>query len=368
MERHQLAFQGVKELFKIGRVLSHPDPAKPFHMECDSSGFAIGGELSQLDNNGVRRPVAFFSKSMQPAERNYEIHDRELLSIIQTFQQWRHYLEGARHTVSVASDHKNLEIFRTTKVLTPRQARWAEFLSGFDFVITHQSGKAAARSDALSRREDHKPTDRLELVDRIFTEKQFLQANWTVALESEMDILKGIKRLLPQDSTVQPEIEYIKEKKKPLNEWTYEDGYLRRKGKIYVPLGGDLRLGILWRHHDTRFAGHKGPKATTAIIQRKYYWPGMTKMIEDYIQGCDICQRSKSRTHAPYGPLVPLHTPDRKWSHISYDFITKLPLSEGKDTIMVIVDRFSKGVHLVACKEEGLSGEVAAQLFLENVW
>ena len=124
----------------------------------------------------------------------------------------------------------------------------------------------------------------------------------------------------------------------------------------------------MYRHHDTRFAGHKGPKATTAIIQRKYYWPGMTKMIEDYIQGCDLCQRSKARTHAPYGPLVPLHTPDRKWSHISYDFITKLPLSKGMDTIMVIVDRFSKGIHLVACKEEGLTGEVAAQIFLDNVW
>lgn len=103
----------------------------------------------------------------------------------------------------------------------------------------------------------------------------------------------------------------------------------------------------MYRHHDTRFAGHKGPKATTVIFQCKYYWPGMTKMIEDYIQGCDLCQRSKSRTHAPYGPLAPLHTPDRKWTHISYDFITKLPLSNRMDTIMVIVDRFSKGVHRV---------------------
>lgn len=117
-ERQQLAFTNLKKQFEIGKILAHPDPEKPFFVECDASGFAIGGELSQLDENGKRRPVAFFSKAMQPAERNYDIHDRELLAIVRTFQQWRHYLEGANHTVSVTSDDKNLEIFRTTKVLT----------------------------------------------------------------------------------------------------------------------------------------------------------------------------------------------------------------------------------------------------------
>ena len=173
------------------------------------------------------------------------------MSIIRTFQQWRHYLEGARHTVQIMSDHKNLEIFRTTKVLTPRQARWAEFLSGFDFVIKHQSGKAAARSDALSRREDHKPTDRPELVDRIFTEKHFAMATWTVAFDSEIDVLKGIIRHLPEDTTVKPELDYIKNTRKPLGDWTYEDGFLRRKGKIYVPRDDELRRALLIRHHDT---------------------------------------------------------------------------------------------------------------------
>ena len=122
-ERHAIAYQAVKDQFKVGTVLTHPDPQKPFFVECDSSVYAIGGELYQLDAEGIRRPVAFFSKSMQPAERNYDVHDRELLAIIRTFQQWRHYLEGARHTVTLVSDHKNLEIFRTTKTLTPRQAR-----------------------------------------------------------------------------------------------------------------------------------------------------------------------------------------------------------------------------------------------------
>lgn len=367
-QQHQVAFQTLKEQFQVGRVLVHPDPSKPFFVECDSSGYAIGGELSQYDDKGIRRAVAFFSKSMQPAERNYDIHDRELLSIIRTFQQWRHYLEGARHTVTIMSDHKNLEIFRTTKVLTPRQARWAEFLSGFDFVIKHQSGKAAARSDTLSRRPDHKPHDHPELINRIFKDEHFAGAIRSVAIESETEILKLIKSELPNDETVAPEIQFITTKKKPFNDWTYENGLLRKKGKIYVPALKELRTAVLHQHHDRRIAGHKGPKATTALIQRKYWWPGMAKTIEDYVQGCDICQRAKARTHAPYGPLEPLPTPDRKWSHISYDFITGLPLSEGKDSILVVVDRFSKGIHLIPCKEEGMTAEVTARLFLDNVW
>lgn len=94
----------------------------------------------------------------------------------------------------------------------------------------------------------------------------------------------------------------------------------------------------------------------------------MAKVIEDYVAGCDWCQRSKPRTHPPYGPLKPLETPDRKWTHISYDFITGLPVCEGKDSILVVVDRFSKGAHFIPCTEKGLTGAEAARLFHDNVW
>jgi hypothetical protein len=94
----------------------------------------------------------------------------------------------------------------------------------------------------------------------------------------------------------------------------------------------------------------------------------MARQIKEYVDGCDICQRVKPRTHAKYGPLEPLETPHKKWESISYDFITKLPKSNGYDTVLVVVDRLSKGAHFIPCKEEGLTGEVMAQLFLDNVW
>lgn len=114
--RQQQAFTQLKAQFQTGKVLMHPDPGKQFFVETDSSGFAVTGELSQKDSNGQRRPVAFFSKAMSPAERNYDIHDKELLAVIRAFQQWRHYLEGATDKVIVHSDHSNLQIF-TNKII-----------------------------------------------------------------------------------------------------------------------------------------------------------------------------------------------------------------------------------------------------------
>lgn len=364
----EASFKQLKEQFDKGPVLLHPDPEKQFHVECDASGFAIGGELSQIGEDGRRHPVAFYSKSMQPAERNYDIHDRELLAIVRCFQQWRHYLLGAKYQVVIKSDHKNLEIFRSTKVLTPRQVRWAEFLSWFDFVIVHQPGKESARTDALSRRADHRPTDKPELVHRIFDDEQFLHAVMTVVYEDEAALLEGIRHITIHDDKVAPYIEFItKSKVKALEGYTWDGRYLRRNGRIYVPEDEDLRHTALHLFHDTRMAGHRGPKATLELISRKYYWPGLAKQVDDYVAGCDTCQRVKAFTHAPYGPLEPLKTPDRKWTHISYDFITGLPLCEGKDAILVVVDRFSKGAHFIPCTTQE-TGESTARLFLDNVW
>src|ERR1700731_5359385 len=94
---------------------------------------------------------------MSPAELNYDIYDKELLAIYEAFRQWRPYLEGARHSVLVVTDHHNLQYFTTTKQLSRRQARWSEFLSGFDFIIHYRAGRLGAKPDALTRRPDVYP-------------------------------------------------------------------------------------------------------------------------------------------------------------------------------------------------------------------
>ena len=131
------SFEILKMAFTSAPILTHLDFQKPFFLESDASDFALGAVLSQHGEDERLHPVAFHSRKFTAAEINYEIHDKELLAIIDSFQEWRHFLEGARHPITVHTDHKNLEYFMSAKVLNRRQARWSISLSRFNFVITY---------------------------------------------------------------------------------------------------------------------------------------------------------------------------------------------------------------------------------------
>jgi hypothetical protein len=111
------SFEELQNRFTTAPILSHFDPMKTCIIETDASDFTLGAILSQKDDEGRLHPIAFHSRKFQPAEINYEVHDKELLAIIDSFKVWRRYLEGALCTVMVYSDHENLEYFTTTKVL-----------------------------------------------------------------------------------------------------------------------------------------------------------------------------------------------------------------------------------------------------------
>src|SRR6202012_6088985 len=127
---------------------------KPIVLQSNASGFAIAEIFNQLNDFGGLRPVAFISSKRSPAEQNYDTYDRELLAIVESFKAWRHYLEGAAHTVLVRCDHKNLVYFTNTKILSRREARWAEILSAYDFTIERLEGKKNP-ADGPSRRPDY---------------------------------------------------------------------------------------------------------------------------------------------------------------------------------------------------------------------
>ena len=86
---------------------------------------------------------------MQPAERNYEIHDREMLAIIEALKDWQHFLEGLPNPFEIVTDHSNLQYWRTAQDLSRRQARWATYLSRFHFHLTHRPGKANTQADPV---------------------------------------------------------------------------------------------------------------------------------------------------------------------------------------------------------------------------
>ncbi|KAI0992257.1 hypothetical protein K3495_g15929 [Podosphaera aphanis] len=139
-------------------MLAHFDPGRQTVLETDASDFVTAAVLSQYDTSAVLRPVVFMSKKKLPAECNYDIYDKELLAIVNSFETWTTELGSVDASTLVLTDHKNLEYFTTTKKLNRRQARWNELLSEYDFKIVFRPEKSSGKPDALTRISSDKPS------------------------------------------------------------------------------------------------------------------------------------------------------------------------------------------------------------------
>jgi hypothetical protein len=126
-------------------------------IETNASDYALAAILSQVESNREIHPVTYLSRTFSDTELNYDTHDKELMAICEAFKAWRHYLEGTKILIDVVMDHKNLEYFCTTRILSRRQAWWSTFLSGFNMVIRFRPGHLGTKPDALTRRPDLYP-------------------------------------------------------------------------------------------------------------------------------------------------------------------------------------------------------------------
>jgi hypothetical protein len=230
-------------------VLTTSTDDQPFCIEADSSDFATGAVLSQLlTDDGKWHPVAY-SKSLSETERNYEIHDKEMLAIIRALDEWQHFIEGAAHKVEIWTDHKNLEYFMLAKKLNCRQARWSLTLARFDFIMHHQPGKTMGKSDALSRRTDHGDSSE-DNRDLILLTPNFFVVRALEGLElvgQEHDLLRLIRRETKGEEledTVKQAVKVLKSTSTcsiHSSEWLEADGVLYFCSKIYVPSTADIR-------------------------------------------------------------------------------------------------------------------------------
>ena len=247
-------------------MLRMPDPGKQYRLECDASNYATGAVLSQKYDE-LWHPVAFQSKSFNETERNYEIHDKELAAIIRALEEYRHYMEGQGIPIEIWTDHKNLEYFMKAQNLTGRQARWALFLSRFDFTLHHKPGKLATIPDALSRRADHFKSDADDNLARVLLKPEHIRCMASkrghAMILNERPLVHKIKQIQTMDDEVRTAIEQVKKLgpkalKRGLEDWNTEEGLLLYKGRIYVPKDDTLRTEIVKLHHDAPAAGHPG--------------------------------------------------------------------------------------------------------------
>ena len=380
----QEAFETLKHAFTHAPILAHWEPDRQLIVETDASDYAIAGILSIVLDEGEIHPVAFLSRTLHDAELNYDTHDKELLAIFEAFKAWRHYLEGAGTPIDVVTDHKNLEYFGTTKILTRRQVRWSEYLHQFNMVIRFRPGKLGGKPDAITRRWDVYPKEgdssyaqvNPQNYRPIFTNEQLTTSLRATFLEGPilrasiiMDIESlhnGIKLALPLDPQSAAGLKLAANPNE--SRWSIdEEGLLRLDNRIFVPNHSDLRLQVLRYHHDHILAGHFGQNRTLNAIRRQYTWPKVRQFVRDYVASCTVCGRNKPRRHRPYGLLKPLPVPVRPWDSISMDFIEKLPNSGGYNSILVIVDRASKQAIFIPT-DVNITSERLAELFVIHVF
>jgi len=186
----------------------------------------------------------------------------------------------------------------------------------------------------------------------------------------EVDLLEKIKNARSKDKDVVRVVEEMKKagvKELRGDEWKVEEDLVLKEGKVYVPKDEELRVEVIWLHHDIPAAGHGGRWKIVELVMRNYWWPGVTRDVGKYIEGCDSCQRMKNRTEELTGKLKLSEAPKKPWSHLTVDFITKLPVVAGRDAVLVVCDRLLKITYFVAMTE-GTSAEGLARLFQNNVW
>jgi hypothetical protein len=310
-----------------------------------------GGVLSQYDEEGILRPIAFFSKKHSAVECNYEIYDKELLAIIRCLEEWRPELEGTESPIRILSDHRNLEYFMTTKMLNRRQARWSEFLSRYNFRIIYRPGKQGEKPDALTRRLEDLPKEgdeRLQHQSRVvlkkenfenqplpppppqtpelpikhvrFEEPSTVQMNAINLEPSTQDQQEEIQQLLKtgtrEDENTASVLSAIEQKKSrhpflQLAQCEAREELLYYRNKIYVPEYEDLRTKVIRQHHDNPSAGHPGRTKTFELVSRCYYWKGMSSDVRQYVSNCRTCGRIKARRDRHQGLLQPLPIPER---------------------------------------------------------
>ena len=265
-ELQQRTFEELKRKFVEAPVLVPVDFTRPLRVESDASDYATGAVLSMLCEDEKWHPCAFLSKGLNDVERNYDVHDKEMLGIIRALEAWRHYLEGATHELEIWTDHLNLQYFMSAKKLNRRQARWALFLSRFNFHLVHKPGSLMRKADVLSRRPDHKRGVEEDNKDITLLKPEYfriraLRQGHLLIDSSEKETLSKIRNCTNMDEEVVKAIREKKgEKKKTIkgDEWAEEQGLILFRGKVYVPLDIELGKEIVRLHHNTPISGHLG--------------------------------------------------------------------------------------------------------------
>jgi len=192
-------------------------------------------------------------------------------------------------------------------------------LSRFDFALKHVAGKSMERVDSLSRRADWTEEVEKDNENQVMLKKEWLEIRaidrkqWLIE-GAEEDIIDKIKKLEARDNEVIKVVEEMKKvgvKVLRNEKWQIKDNLVLKEGKVYVLRDEKLRLEIIWLYYDVPITEYGGQWKMVELVTRNYWWPGVTKEVKQYVEGCNQCQRMKNRTEMLAGKLRPNEVPER---------------------------------------------------------
>lgn len=323
---HEKAFNLLKDKLTNAPLLCLPNFDKAFEIECDASGFGIRAVLMQDS-----KPIAYFSGKFHGAALNYSTYDKELYALVRALQTWQHYLWPREFIIH--SDHQSLKFLKSQGKLQKRHAKWLEFIEMFPYVIKYKNGKENIVVDALSRR-----------------------YALLTSLQTKLLGFEFVKDLYANDSDFGKVWDSCS--KHAFGNYYRHDGFLFQKNKLCV-LVCSLREMLVRESHGGGMMGHFGVKKTLEILHEHFYWPTMKHGVQSVCDKCIPCKQAKSKA-MPHGFYTPLPMPNHPWIDVSMDFVLGLPRSQGgKDSIFVVVDRFSKMAHFIACSKTNDATRIA---------
>lgn len=338
--------------------LAHPDFSREFEIHPDACDYGIGAALVQRGENG-ERPIAFASRLLSAAERNYSITEKEGLALVWALQKFHSYIWGT--AVTVVTDHHALCWLTTKKDLAGKLARWALTVQGYAPTIKYKSGRLHEDADALSRNpvgaaEENEDEEEMFPV-WLTTEQPDLQASIRTEQEKEPGWGKIIKDL--EEGTGRR------------GNFVLVDGLLhlrtlvgqRMIKKLCVPR--EQRVAIIQACHDDMMAGHLGRRRTCHKIEQRYFWPGLRKQVIGYIQSCRLCQTRKAEPRSPGGYMEICHV-GQPFEKVGIDVLGPFPTSGGgMKNIIVAVDYLTKWAETRALPSA--TAKDAADFFVRDI-
>ena len=333
----QEAFKLAKEKLVSADVLAHYDATLPLRLAADASAYGIGAVISHRMPDGAERPIAFASRTLSDAERNYSQVEKEALALIFGVKKFHNYLYGRPFVL--VTDHKPLTTILGHKkgippVAAARLQRWAIILAAYKYEIEFRPTTAHANADGLSRLPLKVNASVPASTDTVWCNMMELDSlPVTVAeirKETRTDVL--ISKVYQYTiegwpHTTEPEFRAFVQRK---DELTIENGCLLWGLRVIIP--PKLRPKLLQELHSE----HSGVWKMKAVARSYFWWPGLDKDVEQLASGCVPCQSVK---HTP--PSAPLHPwvwPSGPWERIHLDFAGPFQ----NTSFLVVVDAHSK--------------------------